>query len=116
MSKTIFHQRDKVLVRISGAILKFGDIAIIHNVDFTRKGDDFYYLFDKLRNIGEWFCERHFDKHIERPPKKIVYSKIEKFAKEIKEEPQKPFERIKGVYTNLPSNYGIYDELKKQND
>jgi len=110
----IFHNNDKIVVRIPGTILQFGDIAIIKDVN--HYSDKQYFCFDALRQTGEWMKERWLDKYMERPPKKMIPERIKFYAtqKDGQEEQKKELVRPKSEYTNLPSPMNIYSDMKKE--
>lgn len=98
----ILYANDKVRIMVSGEILKHDDIAIIKTV-ISRSEDKPYYCYCPLRDLGEWFAERHLDKlrinNVKPPRKTSSLPKIKFYAAERKERPP-------AVYNNLPTyNY-----------
>lgn len=99
----LYRANDKIIIRIPGAVLQFGDIAVIKEINYARLIDT-YFCYCELRQAGEWMAPQHFDKYQERPVKAPVFDRIRNAAKDIDAE-KKQVERPPAVYTNIPSNY-----------
>lgn len=98
----ILRTEDKVKILVAGDTLQYGDIAIIKTTKPYNQ-DKPYYCFCPLRNVGEWFAERHLDKlrinNVKPPRKTSNLPKIKFYAAEKTERPP-------AVYDNLPTyNY-----------